>query len=102
MAERAVTARARVHVELGDGAAAGGMTHCGRIGSEERHNALEIAPAPGTAFDLERSDALRRGTLTSSSCGVCGRRSIDDLLARCRPLAPGPQLPLSLLTRSIA
>ena len=30
--------------------------------------------------------ALRRGTLSTAACGVCGRRTIDDLVARCTPL----------------
>jgi FdhD protein len=44
---------------------------------------MDMIPSPGTVIDLEKMAAARRGTLTTSACGVCGRRSIDDLLARC-------------------
>jgi len=60
----------------------GGMHHCGRPGDDGYGNTLEVTAAPGTKLGLERLDLARRGTLTTASCGVCGRRSIDDLLAR--------------------
>ncbi|MBI3202769.1 MAG: formate dehydrogenase accessory sulfurtransferase FdhD [Myxococcales bacterium] len=60
----------------------GGLAHCGRPGDEGYGNTLEITSAPGARLDAERIDLGRRGTLTTASCGVCGRRSIDDLMAR--------------------
>ncbi|MCK6537651.1 MAG: formate dehydrogenase accessory sulfurtransferase FdhD [Polyangiaceae bacterium] len=60
----------------------GGLAHCGRPGDEGYGNTLEVTSAPGTRLDLERVELGRRGTLTSASCGVCGRRTIDDLMAR--------------------
>lgn len=64
--------------------AVGGLAHCGRPGS--RGNALEVAAAPGAIVDWDPEAPARRGTLVSSACGVCGRRSIDDLLRRVQPL----------------
>jgi len=64
------------------------VAHCGRTGDEGRFNTLDVVPAPGLSLDVEALGAARRGTLTTASCGVCGRRSIDDLLARCKPLDP--------------
>jgi FdhD protein len=43
---------------------------------------LDVASAPGHVIDWEPGGAVRRATLVTSACGVCGRRSIDDLLAR--------------------
>lgn len=60
----------------------GSIAHCGRPDEDGYGNVLDVLPAAGSAFDLERSTASRRGTLTTASCGVCGRRSIDDLIAR--------------------
>jgi FdhD protein len=60
----------------------GSMAHCGRLGEDGYGNVIDVLPAPGTAFGLERTRASRRGTLTTTACGVCGRRSIDDLIAR--------------------
>jgi len=78
----------------------GGVAHCGVPGDESFGNAIEVKPGPGTALDPE--GLHRRGTLISSSCGVCGRRSIDDLIARCAPLAPSAPLPLAIVAASTA
>jgi FdhD protein len=64
----------------------GSVAHCGRPGDEGFGNVIEILPGPGVALAPERVSGARRGTLTTSSCGVCGRASIDDLTARCAPL----------------
>jgi len=60
----------------------GGIQHCARLGSAGAHNTIDVLPAPGAVLS---SDATRRGTLTSSACGVCGRQMIDDLLERLQP-----------------
>jgi FdhD protein len=62
------------------------VAHCGRQGDEGWGNVIRVVPAAGTAIDLERSPGLRRGTLSTAACGVCGRRTIDDLVSRCTPL----------------
>lgn len=64
----------------------GGLAHCGRPGDEGWGNTLDVTAAPGTQLDGEHVQLARRGTLTTSSCGVCGRRSIDDLMARVGPI----------------
>jgi FdhD protein len=64
----------------------GSAVHCGRPGEEGFGNVIDVLPAPGTALAPERIVGARRGTVVSSSCGVCGRLSIDDLAARCAPL----------------
>ncbi|RKG73117.1 molybdopterin-guanine dinucleotide biosynthesis protein B [Corallococcus terminator] len=59
----------------------GSLFHCGHPGDEGFGNVLEVTPAAGAVLDLERVEATRRGTLTTSACGVCGRRNVDDLMA---------------------
>ena len=71
--------------------------HCGRPGTEGYGNTIDILPAPGVSLDLERVMATRRGTLTTSACGVCGRQSVEDLVTRCRPMPTGPVVSLDLL-----
>lgn len=61
-----------------------GIAHCGRPGEESFGNTLEVTPAPGVKLELD--GIVPRRTLTSAACGVCGRRSIDDLLARVGPV----------------
>jgi FdhD protein len=67
----------------------GGVTYCGRPGEEGWGNIIEVTPAPGLVLEVERVSSARRGTLTTSACGVCGRRSVDDLMAVCSPVPPG-------------
>lgn len=44
-----------------------------------------------------RRDRLRRRIEVSSSCGLCGHTSIDELTVRCGPLPPGPTIEPELL-----
>ncbi|HEX8441397.1 formate dehydrogenase accessory sulfurtransferase FdhD [Archangium sp.] len=78
----------------------GALAHCGRPGEEGYGNIVEVTPAPGLVIDLEKVGATKRGTLTTASCGVCGRRSVDDLMASCTPVPPGPALAASVLARA--
>lgn len=64
------------------------LAHCGRTGAEGRENAMEVVLAPGVRPPVdEHGELARRGTLISSACGVCGRRSIDDWLSLFAPLS---------------
>ncbi|RKH03159.1 formate dehydrogenase accessory sulfurtransferase FdhD [Corallococcus sp. CA047B] len=78
----------------------GSLFHCGHPGEEGFGNVLEVTPASGAVLDLERVEATRRGTLTTSACGVCGRRNVDDLMATCAPVAPGPVLSAHAVARA--
>lgn len=72
---------------------ASSVFHCGRLGDEGYGNVIDVAPASGSRIDWARLDASRRGGVTSSACGVCGRSAVDDLLAGIGPLPPGPAIP---------
>lgn len=61
----------------------GRVYHCGKPGTAEADNTIEMLPAPGCHLD---PDTAARTTLTTAACGVCGRQTIDDLLKRCLPL----------------
>ena len=65
------------------------LAPCGRTGDEGRENTLEVTLAPGIVLPGDDGPFARRGTITTSACGVCGRRSIDDLLTRFTPLEDG-------------
>ncbi len=69
--------------EIGD---VGRAEHCGRPGTPEYGNVIDVLPHPGEILDPERIRAGRRGTLTSSACGVCGREQIEDMMQRCQPI----------------
>ncbi|MCA9630543.1 MAG: formate dehydrogenase accessory sulfurtransferase FdhD, partial [Myxococcales bacterium] len=74
----------------------GSVSHCGRPGDEGYGNVIEVRSAPGVSLNIADGSPARRGTLSTSACGVCGRRTIDDLLERC-----GVVKPLSMASRAI-
>jgi FdhD protein len=80
----------------------GSVSHCGRPGSEGFGNVVEVTPGAGAKLEWERVEATRRGTLTTAACGVCGRRSIDDLLDLCTSLPPGPVVTREAVRGAIA
>ncbi|MEZ4338617.1 MAG: formate dehydrogenase accessory sulfurtransferase FdhD [Sandaracinaceae bacterium] len=74
----------------------GTVAHCGRPGEEGFGNVIDVTAGPGVALDASRLEGTRRGTLTTASCGICGRRSIDDLLERIGPLDRPLVVPASI------
>ena len=64
------------------------ITYCGRVGDEARENTIDVTLAPGVKPPIDDDTGMlaRRGTITTSACGVCGRRSVDDLLEAANPL----------------
>jgi FdhD protein len=78
----------------------GTAAHCGRPGDEGYGNIIDVTPASGVVLHLEKLDATRRGTLTTSACGVCGRKSVDDLVALAGTVADGPAVPHAVIARA--
>jgi FdhD protein len=81
-----------------------GIAHCGRLGEETSGNTIDVTPAPGAKLRLpeEPASMARRGTLMTSACGVCGRRSIDDLLARCAKIEGRATMHRRAIERAVA
>src|SRR6185312_2489681 len=77
----------------------GKVAHCGRPHDPGYGNLVDVSPGPGTSLAPELTTAQRRGVV-SSACGVCGRQTIDDLLARTAPLKAGPLLPSAIVASS--
>ncbi|MFQ5350213.1 MAG: formate dehydrogenase accessory sulfurtransferase FdhD [Thermoanaerobaculia bacterium] len=70
---------------LGDVAAVARIAYCQDGEVEEARNIVELTLAPGIAFDPAR---FSRTVYTSSSCGVCGRGSLE-LVRAALPATPG-------------
>lgn len=41
--------------------------------------------------------SLQRNFYATSSCGICGKASLEQIAVRCEPVAPGPVIPRSLI-----
>jgi FdhD protein len=62
-----------------------GIRYCAPPGEEQQFNVVTVDVARSAEFDPER---FRRNTYTTSSCGVCGRATLEQLrIAGLRPPA---------------
>ncbi len=66
---------------------------------------LRLEPLDGDRYVLELASGVtvdaeqfRRNTYTTSSCGVCGKASIDAVRIAARPLPPGPVVDRTSIT----
>jgi FdhD protein len=70
------------------------VRHCTRApGAGAQDNVIRVLLAPGVAVDLE---ALRRNLYASSSCGICGKATIENALAEAPPLEDPSRFALEL------
>ncbi len=77
----------------------GSVAHCGHLGDESFGNVIDVLPGPGVVLAPERIAGTRRGTLTAAACGVCGRLTIEDLIARCAPVSDDSRIEATVLAR---
>lgn len=63
---------------------------------EAEDNVMQVRLAAGVRLDLER---LRRSTVSSSSCGVCGKATIDHARGRLPPLDDDVRIDAAALYR---
>ena len=66
----------------------GAVEHCRHPDHPDRHNVVDVFLVGEARRDLGRHLEERRNVVTSSSCGLCGRVTIDSLRCRARPLQP--------------
>ncbi|MFT3776100.1 MAG: formate dehydrogenase accessory sulfurtransferase FdhD [Minicystis sp.] len=79
----------------------GTVARCGRPGDEGSANVIDVRSGPGGCLDPERVLDVHRFFTTSSACGVCGRRTIDALLARLAPVPAGSALAPAEVARAV-
>ena len=57
------------------------VAYCEETTAGEDQNIVEVYLSPAVSFDLDR---LSRNIITSSSCGICGKTSIESVEAICK------------------
>lgn len=73
------------------------LGYCARGPAEQRYNVVQVVLAPGAACDPAR---LVRHFYTTSSCGVCGKASLEAVRAQgLRRVDPPPRLGADLVLR---
>ena len=65
------------------------VSYCEDLSPEEQHYNV-VTVELSRAFDA--STVARRSFSAGSSCGICGKATLDDVEVHCAPLAPGPQV----------
>ena len=65
----------------------GTIEHCTDPDADHPENMVNVTLANGSADALDRILADRRQVTTNSSCGLCGRRTIESLRADVPPIA---------------
>jgi FdhD protein len=70
------------------------VSYCDTLETEQRYNIVTVRL--GRRFD---ESELKRNFFASSSCGVCGKASLDQLATRCDPVPEGPLVDRSTLAR---
>lgn len=69
------------------GDALGAVEHCRHPDHPDVHNVVNVFFRKDAAVEIERVLAERRNVLANSSCGVCGRVTIESLASRAAPLS---------------
>ncbi|MCA9650999.1 MAG: formate dehydrogenase accessory sulfurtransferase FdhD [Myxococcales bacterium] len=71
------------------------VRHCTVVDDpQSENNVIQATLAPGVEVDLAR---LRRNLFASSSCGLCGKATIDQVMVRCEPLTDELRVPVDWL-----
>ena len=66
------------------------VSYCTDEDEDQAFNIVNVTLRPGLVFDTTR---LERNFYTTSSCGVCGKASLEQLELRgCPVIAPGPEV----------
>jgi FdhD protein len=76
----------------------GTIAHCTDAAADHPENVVNVTLAGGSAAAIERLLAGRRQVTTNSSCGLCGRRTIESLAIDVARLAAVWRVPAALIS----
>jgi FdhD protein len=68
------------------------VSYCDSLDTDQNYNVVTVRTS--VPFDAE---SLTRNFYTTSSCGICGKASLDDVEVRCAPMEGGPEMTLDVI-----
>jgi len=71
----------------------GTIRHCGSATDEAEENVIDVTLVGAAVARVDAALSGRRLVTTTAACGVCGRRSIDDLMQNVAPVAADWPMP---------
>jgi FdhD protein len=77
----------------------GTIAHCSDPAADHPENIVNVTLTNASAASVERLLAGRRQVMTNSSCGMCGRRTIESLSADAAPLRADWTVPADTVAR---
>ncbi len=75
----------------------GAVEHCRHPDQSRVHHVVDVFLRGGAASRVNGLLEQRRQLVANSSCGICGRSTIDELAAELAPIGEGPAVPLELV-----
>lgn len=69
------------------------VSYCELPPEEQHYNVVTVRLS--VPFDAEH---LKRNFYSNSSCGICGKASLEDVEVRCAPVGPGPVVGRSVIS----
>ncbi|HEY3884830.1 MAG TPA: formate dehydrogenase accessory sulfurtransferase FdhD [Vicinamibacterales bacterium] len=75
----------------------GAVEHCRHPDRRQAHHVVDVFLRGRSAADVHAALDRRRAVIANSSCGVCGRATIDELRADLTPLDAGGRLDLAVV-----
>jgi FdhD protein len=74
------------------------VSHCSDPARPNRQNVVQINLHSGTAQSLERLDRAQRTQFVGSSCGICGKASMDRVFQSVTPFDQAQRLSVDLIS----
>jgi FdhD protein len=75
----------------------GAVEHCRHPDRSEVHHVVDVFLCGDAARDVDAYLEKRRQIVANSSCGVCGRATVDELRAEIAPLTAGWSVPAAVI-----
>src|SRR6185437_67818 len=75
----------------------GAVEHCRHPDRTNAHHVVDVFLRGGAASRVPAMLERRRHVIANSSCGVCGRSTIDELVADIEPLVPQPLVSVDVI-----